>query len=50
MSTGMTSAIILLIATTLSAQDATITQTPSGDAARGRALVQSSKCFDCHRV
>ena len=23
---------------------------PAGDAARGRALVESSKCFDCHRV
>ena len=23
---------------------------PAGDAARGRTLVESSKCFDCHRV
>jgi putative heme-binding domain-containing protein len=24
--------------------------TPSGDAARGKALVESSGCFDCHRI
>ncbi len=53
MSTRCTLAIagILLVATTLSAQDKTsITQTPSGDAASGRALVESSKCLDCHRI
>jgi putative heme-binding domain-containing protein len=25
-------------------------QTPAGDAGRGKALVESSGCFDCHRV
>jgi putative heme-binding domain-containing protein len=24
--------------------------TPAGDAARGKALVESSACFDCHRI
>jgi putative heme-binding domain-containing protein len=26
------------------------TTTPSGDVARGKALVESSGCFDCHRI
>jgi len=32
-------------AATTGAQDA-----PAGDAARGRALVESNGCFDCHRI
>jgi putative heme-binding domain-containing protein len=32
-------------ATVLLAQDA-----PAGDGARGKALVESSGCFDCHRI
>jgi len=41
----------ILIATTLSAQDNTSSsQAPTGDVASGRALVESSKCLDCHRV
>ena len=24
--------------------------TPSGDSSRGKALVESSGCFDCHRI
>ena len=26
------------------------TDTPEGDASRGKALVESSGCFDCHRI
>src|SRR5438128_9976572 len=26
------------------------TDTPAGDAVRGKALVESSGCFDCHRI
>jgi putative heme-binding domain-containing protein len=26
------------------------TDTPAGDASRGKALVESSGCFDCHRI
>ena len=25
-------------------------ETPAGDAGRGKALVESSGCFDCHRI
>lgn len=34
------------------AQGATASQadTPAGDASRGKALVESSRCFDCHRI
>src|SRR3954471_15878015 len=46
-SCAMVSHIILFVATTISAQDTT---SPSGDAASGRALVQSSTCLDCHRI
>jgi len=42
--------IILVIATTLSAQSNATTQAPSSDASSGRALVESNKCYDCHRV
>lgn len=43
--------IVFLTATTLSAQDNTSsTQALPGDAASGRALVESNKCLDCHRV
>jgi len=42
-------ASILLIASTVRAQEVQPT-TPAGDAISGRALVQSGKCMDCHRV
>jgi alcohol dehydrogenase (cytochrome c) len=59
MSTGMSrnircaivSTIVVLLAITLSAQDTTSrTQPLPGDAASGRALVESNKCLDCHRI
>jgi putative heme-binding domain-containing protein len=34
----------------LRAEGATAGQAQAGDAARGRALVESSGCFDCHRI
>jgi putative heme-binding domain-containing protein len=37
-------------ATTLMAQRATPSEVPSGDGSRGRALVESNSCFDCHRI
>jgi putative heme-binding domain-containing protein len=42
-------ASILLIASTVRAQEAQ-PATPAGDATSGRALVQSGKCLDCHRI
>jgi len=42
---------IWLIAVACSLSGATAAQdAPAGDAARGKALVESSGCFDCHRV
>ena len=42
---------IWLIAAACSLSGATAAQdAPAGDAARGKALVESSGCFDCHRV
>ena len=42
---------IWLIAAACSLSAATAAQdAPAGDAARGKALVESSGCFDCHRI
>jgi len=32
------------------AQQATQADVPAGDASRGRALMESNSCFDCHRI
>ena len=32
------------------AQRATQADVPAGDASRGRALMESNSCFDCHRI
>src|SRR6478672_6772972 len=42
--------IVVFTAATLTAQDNPSSTKTDGDAARGRALVESNKCFDCHRV
>jgi len=34
----------------LMAQQPTPADAPAGDAARGRALMESNSCFDCHRI
>jgi putative heme-binding domain-containing protein len=34
----------------LMAQRATQADVPAGDASRGRALMESNSCFDCHRI
>jgi putative heme-binding domain-containing protein len=34
----------------LMAQRATQSDVPAGDASRGRALMESNSCFDCHRI
>jgi putative heme-binding domain-containing protein len=34
----------------LMAQRATQGDVPAGDASRGRALMESNSCFDCHRI
>ncbi len=42
---------LLVAACSLSGAAATSAQdSPAGDAARGKALVESSGCFDCHRI
>ena len=42
---------IWLVAAACSLPAATTAQdAPAGDAARGKALVESSGCFDCHRI
>ena len=48
---GRTRTTIWLMAAVCSMSGAAAAQdAPAGDAARGRALVESSGCFDCHRV
>ena len=48
---GRTRTTTWLIAAACSLSGATAAQdAPAGDAARGKALVESSGCFDCHRV
>ena len=45
--------IMLLVTVVASAQETmstTRTTAPDGDAVNGRALVQSGKCLDCHRI
>lgn len=32
------------------AQQAAPAEVPAGDASRGRALMESNSCFDCHRI
>ena len=32
------------------AQQATQADVPAGDASRGRAVMESNSCFDCHRI
>ena len=49
----MTRTTICLIATACSLSGAAVTATQdavAGDAARGKALVESNGCFDCHRI
>jgi putative heme-binding domain-containing protein len=48
---GRVRTTIWLIAAACSLSGAAAAQdAPAGDAARGKALVESSGCFDCHRV
>ena len=48
---GRTRTTIWLMAAVCSMAGAAAKQdAPAGDAARGKALVESSGCFDCHRV
>lgn len=45
------SCLVFLSAASLAAQPpAPQAQVPAGDAARGKALFESSGCFDCHRI
>ena len=41
---------LMAAACSLSGAATAAQDTPAGDAARGKALVESSGCFDCHRI
>ena len=41
---------LMAAACSLSGAAATAQDAPAGDAARGKAVVESSGCFDCHRI
>ena len=47
---GACSAAAVLLGGLLRTTELTASQASMGDPARGRALVESSGCFDCHRI
>jgi putative heme-binding domain-containing protein len=47
---AVAAAYVVAGAAALLAQRATQEDVAAGDASRGRALVESSRCFDCHRI
>ena len=47
---AVTAAFAVAAATFPAAQRGDQNETPAGDAGRGKALFESSGCFDCHRI
>jgi putative heme-binding domain-containing protein len=47
---GAVSASAILLGGLLRAGSASASQSQAGDPSRGKALVESSGCFDCHRI
>ena len=45
-----TCALLLTVAPLVAQGSGTGASMPAGDASRGKALVESSGCFDCHRI
>jgi putative heme-binding domain-containing protein len=47
---AMAAAYAIAGSAALMAQQATPADAPAGDASRGRVLMESNQCFDCHRI